>query len=184
MNHNHTERRTMNHTNHPTPLVAIGLALVAFVAACGGTSGPLGTLPPGSSAPEPSVVQGSPDVTPGPSDLPTTDPTGSALPTADPSTDPSAGPVGTTIVRAYLWLGSQPGSEGLVAVLREVPATKSVATAAISLRENRPRLSSGDEVDVVDASGAIAAERTVVVQTDGETITLVGNQRKQRIWIK
>lgn len=44
--------------------------------------------------------------------------------------------------------------------------------AAISIRENRPRLSSGDEVDVVDASGAIAAKRTVVVQTDGETITL------------
>ncbi len=43
---------------------------------------------------------------------------------------------------------------------------------AISVRENRPRLSSGDEVDVLDASGAIAATRTVVVQTDGETITL------------
>lgn len=43
---------------------------------------------------------------------------------------------------------------------------------AISVRENRPRLSSGDEVDVVDASGEIAAKRTVVVQTDGETITL------------
>lgn len=43
---------------------------------------------------------------------------------------------------------------------------------AISVRENRPRLSSGDEVDVVDASGAIAATRTIVVQTDGETITL------------
>ncbi len=44
--------------------------------------------------------------------------------------------------------------------------------AAISIRENRPRLASGDEVDVIDASGAIAATRTVVVQTDGETITL------------
>ena len=43
---------------------------------------------------------------------------------------------------------------------------------AISVRENLPRLSSGDEVDVVDASGVIAAKRTVVVQTDGETITL------------
>ncbi len=43
---------------------------------------------------------------------------------------------------------------------------------AISVRENRPQLSSGDEVDVVDASGATAAKRTVVVQTDGETVTL------------
>lgn len=43
---------------------------------------------------------------------------------------------------------------------------------AISIRENRPRLASGDEVDVVDASGETAATRTIVVQTDGETVTL------------
>jgi sporulation and spore germination protein/immunoglobulin-like protein involved in spore germination len=132
MNHHRTEPPTMNHPNRPLPLVAIGLAVAAFVAACGGSSGPLGPLPSSSSAPEPSVAQGSPDVTPAPSDLPTTDPTGSAPPTTDPSTDPSADPIGTTIVRAYLWLGGLPGSEGLVAVLREVPATKSVATAAIT----------------------------------------------------
>ena len=132
MSHNRTEHPTMNHPNRPLPLVAIGLAVAVFAAACGGTSGPLGTLPPGSSAPEPSVVQGSPDVTPAPSDLPTTGPDGSATPSTDPSTDPSAGPGGTTIVRAYLWLGGLPGSEGLVAVLREVPATQSVATAAIT----------------------------------------------------
>ncbi len=122
----------MNHPNRPSSLLAIGLAVAAIVAACGSSSGPLGTLPPGSNVPEPSVDQGSPDVTPAPSDLPTIDPNGSAPPTTDPSTGPSAGPSGTTIVRAYLWLGGLPGSEGLVAVLREVPATKSVATAAIT----------------------------------------------------
>ena len=122
----------MNLQRPSRPLVAIGLAVAAVVAACGGGSGTLGTLPPGSVAPEPSVAQGSPDVTPAPSDLPTTDPNASAPPTSGPSTDPSAGPGGTTIVRTYLWLGGLPGSEGLVAVLREVPATKSVATAAIT----------------------------------------------------
>ncbi|HUQ78976.1 MAG TPA: Gmad2 immunoglobulin-like domain-containing protein [Patescibacteria group bacterium] len=123
----------MNHSNRPLPLVAIGLALATFVAACTGASGPLGTLPAGSSGPEPSVVQGSPDATPASSGEPTgSEPTGSEPPTSDPSTEPSGGPIGTTIVRAYLWLGGVPGSEGLVAVLREVPATKSVATAAIT----------------------------------------------------
>lgn len=43
---------------------------------------------------------------------------------------------------------------------------------AISIRENRPQLSSGDEVDVVDASGTTAAKRTLVVQTNGDTVTL------------
>ena len=47
---------------------------------------------------------------------------------------------------------------------------------AISVRENRPRVSSGDEVDVIDAAGERAATRTVVVQTDGETITLSVNE--------
>jgi Flp pilus assembly protein CpaB len=43
---------------------------------------------------------------------------------------------------------------------------------AVSTRENRPRLSVGDEVDVIDAAGVTAATRTVVVQADGETVTL------------
>ncbi len=43
---------------------------------------------------------------------------------------------------------------------------------ALSIRENRPRLSVGDEVDVVDSSGAFAATQTVVIQTDGDTVTI------------
>jgi hypothetical protein len=35
------------------------------------------------------------------------------------------------IVRAYFYLGGEPGSAGLLAVLREVPQTKAVATAAM-----------------------------------------------------
>jgi germination protein M len=111
-------------------LVGILIATVAL-AACNTGTGPLGTVPSASTAPEPSVVQGSPDVTPEPSvepsDEPSVEPSGS---TASPS--PSTGSTGTTIVRSYFWLGGEPGSAGLVAVLRTVPGTKAVATAAMN----------------------------------------------------
>jgi germination protein M len=123
---------------HPAPaFVAVLLSISAILTACGGSSGPLGTLPVASTGPDPSVDLGSPDLTPAPSDLPSSGPSG------DPSTPagsevpsgsagPSASPEGTTIVRAYLWLGGGKGSAGLVPVLREVPATKAVARAAVT----------------------------------------------------
>jgi germination protein M len=110
----------------PAILVAI-LATAAVVGACGGSSGPLGTVPQPSQSPEPSVAQGSPDITPAPSSEPSGSPTGSSSPAS-----PTPAPSGTTIVRAYFWLGGLPGSDGLVAVLREVPGTKAVATAAVN----------------------------------------------------
>jgi len=132
MNPNRHEGHTMNR-HRPIPVIAILLATAALVGACGGSNGPLGSVPPASTGPEPSVAQGSPDLTPAPSDDPTSEPSdlpsGSTPP--DASAAPSAGPTGTTIVRAYFWLGGIEGSEGLVAVLREVPATKTVATAAV-----------------------------------------------------
>ena len=124
--------------SRPVPALASLLAATAIiVGACGGTSGPLGTVPPASTEPEPSVALGSPDLTPAPSadgtDEPTDAPTGSPAPsTAGGSAPPSASPAGTTLVRSYFWLGGLPGSEGLVAVLREVPGTKAVATAAVN----------------------------------------------------
>jgi spore germination protein GerM len=66
--------------------------------------------------------------TPGPSgsaEPPTESPSGT------PSPSPSASPEGTVIVRAYFFLGSATGNEGLVPVLREIPATKAVAAAAM-----------------------------------------------------
>jgi spore germination protein GerM len=105
------------------------LATVALVAACNGSSGPPATVPVNSSAPDASVVQGGPDVTPQssdqPQDQPTTDPSGST----DGSPSPSQ-PPGTALVRAYFRLGGDPGSAGLVAVLRTITGTKAVATAA------------------------------------------------------
>ena len=43
-----------------------------------------------------------------------------------------ASPGETMIVRAYFFLGGEPGSAGLVPVLREVPQTPAVATAAMN----------------------------------------------------
>ena len=115
-------------------VVSALLAIVALVAACGGSSGPLGSVPAPSSTAEPSVVLGSPDLTPapsqGPSTEPTTSPDGSIAPSPSPS--PSSGSTGTMTVRAYFWLDGPPGSAGPVAVLREIPATKGVASAALS----------------------------------------------------
>ena len=120
----------------PIRILALLVATISFVAACGGSSGPLGTVPVPSATAEPSVALGSPDVTPvpsdEPSDEPTTSPSGSAE-TPVPSPTPTEAPAsGTKIVRAYFWLGGLPDADGLVAVLREVPATRSVATAAVN----------------------------------------------------
>ena len=119
----------------PVPLITSLLAAAAIlVGACGGSTGSLGSIPPASAAPDPSVAQGSPDVTPAPSDEPTVVPSDapSASESPDASVAPSASPTGTSLVRAYFWLGGLPGSEGLVAVLRSVPGTKAVATAAVN----------------------------------------------------
>jgi Immunoglobulin-like domain of bacterial spore germination/Sporulation and spore germination len=114
----------------PNRLLITLLAAVAVIAACSPASGQLGTVPPASSAPEPSVAQGSPDITPEPSDEPTDQP--SAAPTGSDNPGSSQAPAGTTVVRAYFWLGGGEGSAGLVAVLREVPGTTAVARAAMN----------------------------------------------------
>jgi germination protein M len=133
MNRISREGSTMNR-HRSASLMSGLLAMTLVTVACTGSSGPLGSVPVGSATAEPSVALGSPDVTPVPSDEPTTEPsdgpTGS--PDAGGSAGPSAAPSGTTIVRSYFWLGGLPGSEGLVAVLREIPGTKTVATAAVN----------------------------------------------------
>jgi hypothetical protein len=119
--------------HHPNPVVVL-LAVSALVAACGGSSGPLGSVPVASTSAQPSVALGSPDVTPseGPSFEPSDEPSGSVDPGATATPTPSAAPSGSTILRAYFWLGGLPGSEGPVAVLRTIPGTKTVATAAVT----------------------------------------------------
>jgi hypothetical protein len=114
----------------PNRLLIALFAAVAVVAACSPASGQLGTVPPASSAPEPSVAQGSPDITPEPSDEPSDQPSTSPAGSDNPGS--SQAPAGTTVVRAYFWLGGGEGSAGLVAVLREVPGTTAVARAAMN----------------------------------------------------
>jgi len=131
-------------TLRTTALTAVLAAVALAVAACAPASGPLGTpaspvATTGASEPAPT------DATPGtasptaapslsPSTGPSVAPSGSSAPSGSPaSTAPaSTAPAGTTIVRAYFVLGSFTGNPGLVPVLREVPATKAVARAAMT----------------------------------------------------
>jgi germination protein M len=115
---------------HSSRLVATLVAAVAILAACNPGSGQLGTVPPASSAPEPSVAQGSPDITPEPSAEPSVQPSNEPAGSDGPGSSPA--PAGTTIVRAYFWLGGGEGSAGLVAVLREIPGTTAVARASMN----------------------------------------------------
>jgi sporulation and spore germination protein/immunoglobulin-like protein involved in spore germination len=113
------------------------VAAVALVAACNGSTGGLGSVP--SVAPTPSSGPIGPDLTPAPSDgaSPSTAPSDAPESTPNPSATPGqtatppASPAGTMIVRAYFVLGGEPGTVGLVPVLREVPKTTAVATTAM-----------------------------------------------------
>src|SRR4051794_4616524 len=107
--------------HRPTRLLAVVLAVTALVGACGSSSGPLGSVPAATSSPDPSVAQGAPAAPPAPSAEPSSDPTTSADASTSPGPSTSPTPSGTIIVRAYLWLGGAAGTEGLVAVLREIP---------------------------------------------------------------
>jgi germination protein M len=145
-----------------TAMVALLVAVALAGTACSPASGPLGTpaspatspassdrqaptdvapdSPSPSASPSPTAV---PSTTPseapsGPSTAPSSPaPTTVASPTAGPTPSPS--PAATTVVRAYFVLGSFTGNEGLVPVLREVPETKAVATAAMTALLAGPR---------------------------------------------
>lgn len=130
-------------------IVIAGL-LVAIVAACTGPSGGLGQVP--SPIPTGSSAPGGPDLTPTPSD-----PTPSEEPGSTPTTTPtpSGSPSATTIVRAYFVLGGDQRSTGLVPVLRVIPETTAVATAAMNAVLSGPSASeSGDKVSSAIPSGS------------------------------
>lgn len=105
--------------------------LTALVAACSGSTGGLGSVP--TAAPTPSEDPTGPDLTPIPSGAPDTSADPSSAPSTPPGStvSPVASPAATTIVRAYFVLGGEPGSEGLVPVLRTIPKTTAVAAAAM-----------------------------------------------------
>jgi len=119
---------------HSIP-ISVVLVLSAALVACSEPIRALGgAVPPVASA-EPSFELGSPDLTPAPSATPgaSSSPSSpSAEPIPSPDATPAASPSGTTIVRAYFMLGGPIRSAGLVPVLREIPATKAVARAAMN----------------------------------------------------
>ena len=129
---------------HRLPLALLVLLVVAaLVAECSPSNGALGSPATPEPTADESVPVPSDDATPdlsspspeaaSPSAIPGTSPAGSPAATPSPTATPkpTASPAGTTIVRAYFVLGSFTGNEGLVPVLREVPQTKAVASAAM-----------------------------------------------------
>lgn len=121
-----------------TPLSILLLAILSLAgAACTPTAGPLGTPAAPQPSADASVEVPSGDATAGvPSPSASAVPTPSAIPTGVQPTPastatPAPSPTGTTIVRAYFYLGSFTGSGGLVPVLRVVPLTQAVASAAM-----------------------------------------------------
>ena len=103
----------------------------------------------------PAVGRGAVATTPTPdlsSPSPTTAPTASPSAPASPSSSPEAptdeptatpaptkAPTGTTIVRAYFFLGSFTDNAGLVPVLREIPKTQAVGDRRDEGAARRPQ---------------------------------------------
>lgn len=115
----------MNRTNRrPIAWLFLPLAMVAIViAACGPSTGTVGSVPSPAATAQPSL------------DAPTGEPTpGASGPIATPGSSPgsSGAPGETTTVRAYFFLGSFTDNAGLVPVLREIPRTEAVGAAAMA----------------------------------------------------
>jgi spore germination protein GerM len=118
----------------------VAVLLMAAIAACSPGTGAIGTPATPAVTAEPSIGPSPSDIAPSTAPSPTTSAPpgpsettpGSAEPTTPTTTPkPTATPAGTSIVRAYFFLGSFTGNEGLAPVLREVPQTKAVAAAAM-----------------------------------------------------
>ena len=114
----------MNATKRLPVLAMLGVMIV--IAACGGSNGTLGSVPPIVATPSASVASFEPDLTPAPSVTPTVEPS------SQPSASQTASPTETMIVRTYFILGGELESVGLVPVLREVPKSVAVAAAAMN----------------------------------------------------
>ena len=105
-----------------------------------------------------------PDETAAPSDspAPSATPVTSAGPDATPATTPTptAVPGKTMVVRAYFVLAGEPGVEGLVPVLREVPETTGVARAAmVALLEGPTANEAGGSISTAIPDGTTRARR-------------------------
>lgn len=109
-------------------LAALTFVLVSVVG-CGPLTGDLGGVATPPTTEQPSIELPSSEPTPGGSVAPVDTAAPSASP-AGPGTTASPA-TGTTTVRVYFYLGSFTDNAGLVPVLREVPRTQAVGTAAL-----------------------------------------------------
>ncbi|MDQ2965503.1 MAG: GerMN domain-containing protein [Chloroflexota bacterium] len=126
------------------PIVLLSLALAAvFVAAC-------------TPSTDPTVVPGTPSLTQPPGETP--DP-GSGTPA------PSAPPAGSSVVRAYFYLGGPQRSEGFVPVLREIPVTEAAA------RDAMDALLAGPQGTELEATPAITSAIPAGTRLLGLSIT-------------
>jgi germination protein M len=155
-------------TRLSTTLVA-GL-LVTALAACNGSTGGLGSVPTPVPTAIPSVEPTSPDLTPAASlpAVPSDEPSGPPDASARPGTPTSA----TMIVRAYLLLGGEPGRAGVVPVLRIVPKSAAVATAAMNALLAGPDSSAARERTITTAIPAGSRLLGISIKNDVATVNL------------
>jgi hypothetical protein len=147
------------HQSHSLRILTFVVVIVVALAGACSPSGGLGQVPTAVPTPSEAPSPSAPDVTPAPS------------PSASPSTGPGATPapsqpVDTTIVRAYFYLGGEPDAAGLVPVLREVPETRAVATAAMNALLEGPSEAEAGERTITSAIPAGSRLLGVTV-TDG-----------------
>lgn len=113
--------------------------LVLLLAGCGsvtpsgspGTATPAGSPTAVTSVPPDETPAGTPVETP-PEPTPPASPTGVPPTSPPPSLEPSGSPGPTIVLRNYYLLAGGDGNPGLVPVLRTVPGTVAVATAAMN----------------------------------------------------
>lgn len=155
--------------NRRSDRFAVLLTLIALVAVAGACSpsGSLGSVPSRAPTPAPSVGQASPDLTPAPS-APTSAPSAKPIESSAASPTPSAGE--TTIVRAYFFLDGDLGSEGLVPVLREVPRTPAVGTAAMNALLSGP--TTAERAERVITSAVPAGSRLLGLTIENSVATV------------
>ena len=137
----------MSAHHRPIAVLLSAVVVIALVGACA-PGGGLGQVPSRAPTPAPSLAQGSPDLTAAPS---AGAPGSSADPSATPATSSPSPSDDTVVIRAYFYLGGEPGSAGLVPVLRDVPRTQAIGTAALNALLTGPSAAESGDREITSA---------------------------------
>lgn len=110
------------------------LLTLVLLAACGSATGDLGSVAPPAPTNQASLGLPTAEATPGATQSPGTSPGSTDEPgrTQKPGDNPTPQPPDLVTVRAMFFLGSFTDNPGLVPVLREVPETQAIGTAALT----------------------------------------------------